>query len=175
MIEEKEGKEFQGDAPEGNTKRDTVGAFAWLTQFVESLRSGDVVSVPCGECNACCSAFDAVRTSDGGMLLSGPDGSCSELRCGKCSIYSDRPPTCRYYDCRTHLFSGVDPVNPTISDALKGWRVPTYTPEDAAVVAIIRTIAAVISNGGQPPEIVAVQACILAYDRIHKPTSRSHL
>ena len=167
---EEEGNQFLPDAPKGYSKRNTVGAFAWLTQFVESLRSNNGVSVPCGECNACCRAGYAVRTSDGGLLLPQPDGSCSELQCGKCSIYSDRPQTCRYYDCRTHLFSGVDPENPAISEALKGWRVPTITPEDAAVVAIIRTIATAISDGGGQSEYVAVQACILAYDYVHKPS-----
>ena len=156
---------------EGHSKRNTIGASDWLTQFVEALRSNDGVSVPCGECNACCRAGYAVRTGDGRMLLSRPDGSCSELQCGKCSIYSDRPRTCQYYDCRTYLFSGVDPGNSTISNAIKGWTVSSFTSEDAAVIATIRTIAAAISEKSGPTEYVAVQACILAYDLVHKPSS----
>ena len=168
MTKEKDTKESVGDVHEYQTIRNTVGAYSWLTQFVQSLRSNEGVFVPCGECNACCRAFDAVRTNDGKFLMSLTDGRCSMLQSEKCSIYSDRPRTCQYYDCRTHFFSGVDPGNPIISHAIKGWRVTSSTPEDVAVVSIIKTIAAAISKGGTQQEYIAVHACILAYDLIHK-------
>lgn len=148
--------------------RNTVGALDWLTQFVQGLKSNEGISVPCGDCNACCQAFDAVRTDEGKILMSLPDGSCSMLQSGKCSIYSDRPRTCQYYDCRTHYFSGVDPRNPKISRAIKSWKVISPTPEDAAVVSIIQTIAAAISKKSTRQEFVAVHACILAYELIHE-------
>lgn len=76
-------------------------------------------SVPCGTCSLCCHGHiflhpdeDAKglptvtdRRVDGMMLrrlLQNPDGSCSHLVEGRCSVYERRPRICRIFDCREH-------------------------------------------------------------------------
>jgi hypothetical protein len=36
-----------------------------------------------------------------------PDGLCPMLKVGQCSIYSERPQTCRDYDCRIFAAAGI--------------------------------------------------------------------
>jgi hypothetical protein len=156
------------NAKSGRPKRVTVGAYDWLMQFGESLKSKSGVPVPCGDCNACCRAGYAVRTDDGKLYLPQSDGSCSELKCGQCSVYKDRPRTCEYYDCRTHLFSRINPGKPAITEAIKGWHVDKITERDQAVLKIIKTVADVLVDSERSPEDVAVQSCLIAYERICK-------
>jgi Fe-S-cluster containining protein len=89
------------------------------------------MDVPCGSCRACCrsSYFIHVRGDEtntlkaiaAGLLMSAPgaragdkvigiasDGSCPMLSSGTCSIYMDRPQTCRDYDCRIFAAAGVE-------------------------------------------------------------------
>jgi hypothetical protein len=152
--------------------RTTDGAYHWLMQFGKSLKSNSGVSVPCGDCNACCRAGYTIRTNDGKLYLPQSDGSCSELKCGLCSIYKDRPRTCVYYDCRTHFFSGINPDNSIIIEAIKGWHVSKPTERDQAVLRIIKAVAGDLTNSLRSPEDVAVQSCLIAYERIE--TSSMH-
>ena len=147
-------------------KRVTVGAYDWLMQFGKSLKSNSGISVPCGDCNACCRAGYAVRTNDGKLYLPQSDGSCSELKSGLCSVYKDRPRTCVYYDCRTHYFSGINPDKLAISDAIKDWHIIKPSERDKAVLRIIKAIADTLTDSGRSPEDVAVQSCLIAYERI---------
>ena len=148
------------------SKRVTEGAYEWLMQFGKSLNSKSGVSVPCGDCNACCRAGYAVRTNNGELYLPQSDGSCSKLKCGLCSVYEDRPGTCVYYDCRTHFFSGVNPDKSVITEAVKNWRVDKPTERDQAVLDIIKAVAAMLADSERSPEDVAIQSCLIAYDRI---------
>ncbi len=66
-------------------------------------------NVPCGTCTACCSAGYAIAMDDGTTLKPRADGTCPKLIDGACSIYEDRPLTCRRYDCRRYVFAGVSP------------------------------------------------------------------
>jgi len=148
------------------SERITDGAYDWLMKFGKSLKSNSGVSVPCGDCNACCRAGYAVRTNDGKLYLPQSDGSCSKLKCGLCSVYEDRPKTCVYYDCRTHFFSGVNPDKSVITEAIKGWRVDKPTERDQAVLGIIKAIAVKLTDGERSPEDIAIQSCLIAYERI---------
>ncbi|RWX43655.1 putative zinc- or iron-chelating domain-containing protein, partial [Candidatus Electrothrix aarhusensis] len=82
--------------------------------------------VPCGSCNICCRSgyniyVDSEETKrfpeaildkeeDRLMLPFAEDGkTCSKLVNEKCSIYSERPKTCRAYDCRGMFFTGLIP------------------------------------------------------------------
>jgi hypothetical protein len=50
---------------------------------------------------------EAVLGDDGRLYIPrNPDGSCSKLVDGKCTIYAHRPETCRSYDCRLLLAAG---------------------------------------------------------------------
>jgi hypothetical protein len=146
--------------------RVTDGAYDWLMQFGKSLKLNSGVSVPCGNCNACCRAGYAVRTDDGKLYLPQSNGSCSELKCGLCSVYADRPRTCVYYDCRTHFFSGVNADKPAINEAVKGWHVGKPTERDQAVLGIIKAVAGTLTVSEMSPEDVAVKSCLIAYEHI---------
>jgi len=103
--------------------------------------------VDCHECAACCSSsqFIHIRPKETrtlerlpkeilaaapglppGNMLIGYDrqGACPMLTGGKCSIYKDRPLTCRNYDCRVFAAAGLAPVGDAkalITERVKRW------------------------------------------------------
>jgi len=103
----------------------------WLEETREALKNDTGTDVPCGECNACCRShyfihikpedkaaqkkipkaiqFPAPGLPKGNMLL-GYDqhGRCPMLKDNKCSIYLERPSTCRTYDCRVFPATGIN-------------------------------------------------------------------
>lgn len=102
----------------------------WLLTMDRAIQGGGESDVPCGDCNACCRSeyfieikpaddaarkripvellFDAPGAPPGYQVL-GYDqaGSCPLLKEATCSIYSDRPATCRTYDCRVFAATGI--------------------------------------------------------------------
>jgi Fe-S-cluster containining protein len=117
-----------------DTARDAdlpAGEFTdWLTGMVRAIRDAQPSEVPCGDCNACCrsSYFIEVKPTDAqarhripaallfdlpgapaGHQLLGYDeaGRCPMLETSACSIYADRPLTCRTYDCRIFAATGI--------------------------------------------------------------------
>lgn len=104
----------------------------WLAAVRAALRDdGPGMDVPCGECRGCCtsSMFVHIRPSEtatlavipkrllvrapgrprGHMLLGFADGgACPMLEAGACTIYEQRPRTCRDYDCRVLAAAGVE-------------------------------------------------------------------
>jgi uncharacterized protein len=122
----------QADGANDTTRTVAAGSFgAWLLQARAALRGESGSDVPCGDCVGCCvsSYFIPVRPQDTGaiaripaeLLVRSPgaggghammgyleDGTCPMLKSGKCSIYHDRPQTCRDYDCRIFAAAGID-------------------------------------------------------------------
>jgi hypothetical protein len=126
-----------------------AGDFAvWLgdTQSAQQDRPG--ADVPCGGCTACCTSsyfihigpdetetlaridpellFDAPGRPHGHRLMGFDEsGHCPMLVDGGCSIYVDRPQTCRTYDCRvfaaTSLAAGGDD-KARITQRVRRWR-----------------------------------------------------
>ena len=104
---------------------------AWLHGTEASLRSGDGgADVPCGTCKGCCRSsmfihikpeetqtikriprallFPAPGRPKGHVLMGYNDkGHCPMLIDNQCSIYEDRPQTCRDYDCRIFSATGI--------------------------------------------------------------------
>lgn len=103
---------------------------AWLTMMDRAIQGRGESDVPCGDCNACCrgSYFIEVKPTDtdalgripaellfpapgapGGHQILGysDSGSCPLLHADACSIYADRPATCRTYDCRVFAATGL--------------------------------------------------------------------
>jgi uncharacterized protein len=104
--------------------------------------------VPCGTCNACCRAsmfiqigpleLQGVTRIPIGLLLParglpsghrvmGYDqrGACTLLEDLHCSIYPDRPQTCRNYDCRVFAATGIgvdEGAQPEIAGRVAKWR-----------------------------------------------------
>ncbi len=113
-----------------STKKHAAGDFTqWLQGTRATQGHGADADVPCGTCNGCCKSFYFIHiTPDDTQALSAipqellfaapglPDGHfvmgyndqghCPMLIDDRCSIYHDRPQTCRAYDCR--IFSAAD-------------------------------------------------------------------
>ncbi len=133
-----------------------AGDFAeWLWNTEASLRSGAKASdVPCETCTACCrsSIFVHIRPDEtqalsriprnllfpapglpkGHVLMGYNDrGHCPMLINNKCSIYEDRPQTCREYDCRIFSATGIS-ISPEIqSDIAERAASWTFSYENA--------------------------------------------
>jgi len=154
----------------------------WLNEARAAL-SGDAGSdVPCGDCVGCCvsSYFIPVRPEDTGaiarippeLLVRAPgpggnamlgyreDGTCPMLHAGKCSIYTDRPQTCRDYDCRIFAAAGIDAGGEdkhVINRRVRAWRFTYPTDAERKAHEAIRATAAFIRDkkasfpGGRAP------------------------
>lgn len=109
-----------------------AGEFSgWLSNTEESLEFGaGGAAVPCGACRGCCRSsmfiqikpeetralnriprallFVAPGLPDGHLLMGYTEqGNCPMLVDNECSIYEDRPQTCRDYDCRIYAATGI--------------------------------------------------------------------
>src|SRR5665647_3042565 len=96
---------------------------SWMAATKSVIEEGQRSDVPCGTCTACCRSaqfvhigpnetatlaripaellFPAPGLPAGNVLLGYDElGNCPMLVDDRCSIYEDRPRTCRVYDCR---------------------------------------------------------------------------
>jgi Fe-S-cluster containining protein len=126
------------------------------------LKGEQTADVPCGDCIGCCvssyaiplrpadtAALDAVPARYLRMSVEGgfarmdyrpdgscpiPDGSCPMLGEGRCTIYADRPQTCRDYDCRLYAAIGLlpDGERPVIRERVREWQFEFTTTEEIA-------------------------------------------
>ena len=130
---------------------------AWLISIDAAVRGEGESDVACGSCTACCTAsqfihilptetatlsripkallFPAPRLPKGHVLLGYNErGHCPMLVNNQCSIYEDRPQTCRTYDCRVfaaaYVYPDDDETKVLIAEQAKRWRF-TYA-DDAA-------------------------------------------
>jgi Fe-S-cluster containining protein len=149
-----------------------AGSFGnWLAEFSESLRGNGGTNVPCGDCVGCCASSYSilVRPSDTraraaiasewltpvpslgeGMLAMGylPDGTCPMLREGRCSVYRDRPQTCRDYDCRVFAAAGLEAGagKDVINARVAAWRFSYANETEREIHRAIRDAAAFIGE-----------------------------
>jgi Fe-S-cluster containining protein len=160
---------------------------AWLTAARAALRGeGHGLDVPCGECRGCCrsSMFVHVRPDDtnalavipsrllvrapgrprGHTLLGfGDDGSCPMLKDCACSIYQDRPRTCRDYDCRMLAAAGVEAGDgkDEINQRVRAWAFSYASEADKRAHDAVRAAAGFIRDqpasfpGGSAPSAPA--------------------
>jgi Fe-S-cluster containining protein len=130
-----------------------AGGFAsWLSGMERALRHGATSAVPCGTCTACCTSSQFVHIAPDetatlarvpralrfaapglpeGHVVVGYDehGHCPLLVDGRCSIYDDRPRTCRTYDCRIFAAAGVVPEHAHVARRSNRWRF-TFAGDD---------------------------------------------
>ena len=152
----------------GTTERRDLpaGEFtAWLRRTRAVLLEEEDADVPCGECCACCatSHFVHVRPEEtralariprellfpapglpaGNVLLGyNEHGRCPMLADdGRCSIYDDRPLTCRTYDCRVFAAAGSAADNDVISRQARRWKFSHPAAEDREQHAAVRAAA----------------------------------
>jgi uncharacterized protein len=119
----------------------------WLRDMRTALAGRGGMNVACGDCRGCCvsSYYVKVRPREtvalerigDANLEPGPpgdpdsrlmgfraNGHCLMLVDGNCSIYEDRPETCRSYDCRVFTAAGMNAGDdkPVINQRVAGWR-----------------------------------------------------
>lgn len=125
---------------------------AWLRGFAATQHRDGAAEVPCGECRACCTSSQFIHVESdesrplghipGGLLVPAPGahgsafvlgfderGRCPMSADGDCTLYRDRPRTCRHYDCRVFAAAGVTPRAPDIATRAAAW---SFTYADAA-------------------------------------------
>jgi Fe-S-cluster containining protein len=148
----------------------------FLREHDAGVRAG-ATKTPCGTCTACCvskewaavplSAEEAERFADCAHYSAGtwlldrkPDGSCVKLIEGKCSVYQQRPRTCRLFDCRwAALIEAIcrfGVADELARSALLQWEAPRITERrdrDA-----LEAIARAIMRGGKPKTTVEAMA-----------------
>lgn len=160
------------NASEGTADLAAGDFTTWLGMIELSIRAGAASDVPCGECTACCTSgqfvhiapdeaatlavipaallFPAPGAPPGHVLLGYDEqGHCPMLVDAACSIYEQRPRTCRAYDCRVFAATGVAPDadKPAIAAQVRRWRFAYADGEAIATAATLRERAAVIAPG----------------------------
>jgi Fe-S-cluster containining protein len=160
----------------------------WLTDMSAALRGDAESTVPCGTCTACCTSsqfvhigpdetealaaiprqllFPAPGLPDGHVLMGyDSNGHCPMLVDGGCSIYAQRPRTCRTYDCRVFAAAGVaNDTMPAIDAQARRWRFPTSTSADQPLRAAVAAAAAFVDEHRREmdPAVVPATATQLA-------------
>ena len=135
-----------------------------LTKKAQTVKGG--ADVPCGTCTACCrsSYFIHIRPDETQTLASIPkkllfpapglpkgnvlmgydeQGQCPMFKDNKCSIYEDRPQTCRTYDCRIFPATGISvgKDKPLISKQEKRWKFDLKTDRERKQLAAVQAAA----------------------------------
>lgn len=144
-----------------------AGRFSvWLHAIMQALEQGTPMHVPCGECAACCISsyfihigpeehralaavpadilFPAPGLPQGHTVLGFDEhGQCPLFRAGECSIYAQRPRTCRLYDCRIFAATGIFPGDdkPLVTRQSRRWTFEFITAEDNDMFAAVRNAA----------------------------------
>jgi Fe-S-cluster containining protein len=167
---------------------------AWLHGTEASLQSGNGgADVPCGACRGCCrsSMFIHIRPEEtqtlrriprallfptpglpkGHVLMGYNDqGQCPMLVDNQCSIYEDRPQTCRDYDCRIFTATGISvdqQTQPEIAQRVQEWVFNFESIESREEDRILKEAAAFLEKNRElfPPWSIPsnpVQLAVLA-------------
>jgi uncharacterized protein len=179
------------DMPADRATIDAGPVGEWLDQMMRALRGVSDSDVACGTCVACCSSRQFVHVGPDevdalahipedvrvpapgrgtGHVVLGYDasGRCPMLGQHGCTIYAHRPRTCRTYDCRVFVASGIvpDADQPSIAARVASWRFDEPTARDAAALDAVRSVAAVLSDPAAYPDgrvpSRAVQRAVIA-------------
>ena len=149
------------------------GFSAWLGATEDALRSGDGgADVPCGTCRGCCRAsmfihikpeetrtlkriprglkFPAPGLPKGHVLLGYNErGECPMLVGNECSIYEDRPQTCRDYDCRIFAATGIavdEKIQAEVARRVREWVFTYVDQESHEKHALVKEAAAFLTQ-----------------------------
>jgi Fe-S-cluster containining protein len=123
------------------------------------------MNVDCGDCVGCCTSsyFIKIRAHETSVLARIgerhlepeplPDGSrlmgfdaaghCRMFSGGRCAIYSDRPETCRTYDCRVYAAAGLSAGEgrDMINERIGSWEFTFPDEQDRAAHRAVRAAA----------------------------------
>lgn len=165
-----DGPAAQGGPSAGNPDIAAGDFGAWLGAMRAVLRGERDADVPCGSCVGCCVSAYRIPLRPGDVValervpaalltLAVEDGRSRALmgfredgRCpmldgqDHCTIYADRPRTCRDYDCRVYAAAGLlpDGGRPVIAARVRAWRFSFAAPGDLQIAAAVRRAAAFI-------------------------------
>jgi uncharacterized protein len=168
-----------------------AGDFAtWLAGMTAALRAGTATEVPCGDCTACCTSSQFVHVAPdetvtlariptellfpapglpAGHVLMGYDehGHCPMFVDGACSIYEDRPRTCRTYDCRVFAAAGLhgEPADkPAIAQRAGRWRFSFAGDDDRVRHAAVQAAAAYLAANHHDVATHATRRAVVAVE-----------
>lgn len=145
---------------------------AWLAQALRVLRGEAEADVPCGSCTGCCTSAYYVRIRprdraavagispayfvrsegmprDEALMGWRHDGTCPALETGRCTIYAQRPMTCRDYDCRVFVPAGLeagDERKAVINARVRAWRFTFEADAERDAFDAIRRAATFIRD-----------------------------
>ncbi len=171
-----------------------AGEFSgWLAAMAQAIEGDGESDVPCGDCDACCrsSYFIEVKPADdaarrripAALLFDAPGapagyqvlgydeaGRCPMLRASGCSVYPDRPRTCRTYDCRIFAATGIAESNPekaAVTARARRWRFRYRDGESRELHRLLTLGARVLVDlrnevGGEGLPRTATQLAMLA-------------
>jgi uncharacterized protein len=168
---------------------------AWVSDTQQARRGERDADVPCGTCTACCTSsqfvhidpderqtlsrippellFPAPGLPPGHVLLGYDErGYCPMLIDDACSIYPDRPRTCRVYDCRVFAAAGIEITEGTkveIARRVRRWRFAYTGPSDRRQQDAVRSAASFLAAHPEllPDRVSAThptQVALLALD-----------
>lgn len=174
--------------------RPTGGFAEWLHATEVTLRSEiGGAEVPCGTCTACCRSsmfvhigpdepetlrriapellFPAPGLPKGHVLMGYNErGHCPMLVDGNCSIYEDRPRTCRDYDCRVLAATGLlsDQEQSDLAQRVQEWAFEYETDDSREKHRLLRETAAFLRERRElfPPGTLPSQPAQLAVPAI---------
>jgi Fe-S-cluster containining protein len=193
-------KEEDENLPNGHSDIPAGEFSQWLRSTEASLRSGNgAADVPCGSCRGCCrsSMFVHIRPEEtqtiqriprkllfpapglpkGHLLMGYNDkGECPMLIGNECSIYEDRPQTCRDYDCRVFAATGISvdaQTQPEIARRVQQWAF-TYESESSReehrnlkeTAAFLEKNRDLFPQGSLPGYPVQLAACAVEVNRL---------
>ena len=176
-----------------------AGSFStWLDSMERALLGDGGTAVPCGTCTGCCTSsqfilvepdevdtltripadllFPAPGLPTGNLLLGYDErGHCPMLVDDACTIYDDRPRTCRTYDCRIFPAAALeidDPAQARIAERAHRWQFDLPDEVDRVEHAAVRAAATFVADHGDllPDGIApanATQHAVLAV-RLHE-------
>jgi Fe-S-cluster containining protein len=177
----------------------SVGRFSfWLSQLIQAQVEESQTDVPCGSCTACCQSYQFIHIRPtekqtlevipkgllfpapglpAGHVLMGYDeqGRCPMLIEGRCSIYEQRPITCRIYDCRIFPATGLVPNDDRkglISEQVTRWQFDILDSDDREQQRAVQAAAKFLCEKENqfPPQILPrnmTQLAVLAI-KIHQ-------
>jgi len=168
------------------------GEFArWLRDYVRAQTQAEPTgNVPCDDCNACCRASYFIpidsderetialipagrltRSTGAGEPKWALDQSCGD-RCpmlvdGACSIYDQRPRTCRRFDCRVFAASAVGlgtGPRAAVNERVWQWRFDYPSELDAACQSAVLAATAFLQRRADliHPDVAPADATELA-------------
>jgi len=172
-----------------------AGEFSsWLRRTRIAHVDDTGVDVPCGECDACCRSsyfihigpaetqtlaripeelqFAAPGLLEGNVVLGYDEkGRCPMLCDDGCSIYEQRPLTCRTYDCRVYAAAGIAADRASITQRARRWEFSYPTEDDRHQHTAVQDAARFLQEhaecfpGGAVPDdpaqvaILAIKVC----------------